>query len=284
MFRPEVVVPIKFPGIGGCGGSVSVLSGIRPRAPRGRPTSTSPHYESSRRRGGGGAGSRNPRRAGCCGAGGVLLVLLTVKPGPWCASGAGWRRSSWRPWGGTCAATVTVAVARTREHDGRRRPRGARGWARRGVHACQPSRGVPQRFRASPRGRLGDEGPTRSTRDSCQTAAAMSPSAANPAAAKAAARTGISSPPSPPRRSVMVGRGVGCRVAAALVGALVGACALPRALCRLAARTQLASRRLCNIVERTLAEKDGRPLFCCAVCNPCVRPGPTKGCAERGGR
>ena len=114
--------------------------------------------------------------------------------------------------------TVRVAVGRTREHDGRRRPRGARGWARRGVHACQPSRGVPQRFRASPRGRLGDEGPTRSTRDSCQTAAAMRPSAANPAAAKAAARTGISAE-SPPRRSVMVGRGVGGGVVGA--GAVV---------------------------------------------------------------
>ena len=117
MFRPEVVVPIKFLGTSGCGGSVSVLSGTRPRAPRGRPTSTSPHYESSRRRGGGGAGSSFPRRAGYCGAGVFSLVLLAVKPGPWCASGVGWRRSSWRPWGGTCAVTVTVAVARTRDSE-----------------------------------------------------------------------------------------------------------------------------------------------------------------------
>ena len=37
--------------------------------------------------------------------------------------------------------TVRVAVGRTREHDGRRRPRGARGWARRGVHApAEPRR------------------------------------------------------------------------------------------------------------------------------------------------
>ena len=230
MFRPEVVVPIKFLGISGCGGSAARPAGTRPRAPRGRRKSTSRRYSSNQKRGGGGAGSSFPRRVGYCGAGGVSLVSLTVKPGPWCASGVGWRRSSWRPWGGTCAVTVMVAVGRTREHDGRRRPRGARGWARRGVHACQPSRGVPQRFRASPRGRLGDEGPTRSTRDSCQTAAAMRPSAANPAAAKAAARTGISSA-LPPRRSVMVGRGVG----GCVVGARVGSCALPRAQWRLAA-------------------------------------------------
>ena len=251
MFRPEVVVPIKFRGTSGCGGNVSKLVGTRPRAPRGRPTSTSPHYESSRRRGGGGAGSRTPRRAACSFFDVVAPALLTVKPGPWCASGVGWRRSSWRPWGGTCVVTVRVAVGRTRGHDGRRRPRGARGWARRGVHACQPSRGVPQRFRASPRGRLGDEGPTRSTRDSCQTAAAMRPSAANPAAAKAAARTGISAA-SPPRRSVMVGRGVGGGVvgagAAALVGAVVGACALARAPARLAANKMPCSRRFCVIV------------------------------------
>lgn len=246
-----VKVPIKFLGTGGCGGSGGGPAGTRPRVPRGRPTSTSQHYESSRRRGGGGGGSSFPRRAACSGVDDVLLVLLTVKPGPWCASGVGWRRSSWRPWGGTCVVTVRVAVGRTREHDGRRRPRGARGWARRGVHACQPSRGVPQRFRASPRGRLGDEGPTRSTRDSCQTAAAMRPSAANPAAAKAAARTGISAA-APPRRSVMVGRGVGGGVvgagAAALVGAVVGACALARAPARLAANKMPCSRRFCVIV------------------------------------
>ena len=258
MFRPEVVVPIKFLGISGCGGSAARPAGTRPRAPRGRPTSTSQHYESSRRRGGGGAGSSFPRRAACSGVGVFSLVLLTVKPGPWCASGVGWRRSSWRPWGGTCAVTVMVAVGRTREHDGRRRPRGARGWARRGVHACQPSRGVPQRFRASPRGRLGDEGPTRSTRDSCQTAAAMRPSAANPAAAKAAARTGISAA-SPPRRSVMVGRGVGACVvgagAAALVGAVVGACALARAPAKLAASRMPRSRRFGVIVGGCICRK-----------------------------
>ena len=237
---------IKLPRINDENGSAGGPAGTRPRAPRGRPTSTSQHYESSRRRGGGGAGSRTPRREACSGAGGVLLVSLTVKPGPWCASGVGWRRSSWRPWGGTCAVTVMVAVGRTRERDGRRRPRGARGWARRGVHACQPRRGVPQRFRASPRGRLGDEGPTRSTRDSCQTAAAMRPSAANPAAAKAAARTGISSA-LPPRRSVMVGRGVGA-AACVVVGARVGSCALPRAQWRLAASRMPRSRWSCTIV------------------------------------
>ena len=117
MFRREVTVPIKFLGISGCGGSASKLSGTRPRAPRGRPTSTSPHYESSRRRGGGGAGSRTPRRAACFFFDVVAPALLTVKPGPWCASGAGWRRSSWRPWGGTCAATVRVAVGRTRDSE-----------------------------------------------------------------------------------------------------------------------------------------------------------------------
>ena len=109
MFRREVTVPIKFLGISGCGGSASKLSGTRPRAPRGRPTSTSQHYESSRRRGGGGAGSSFPRRAACSGVGVFSLVLLTVKPGPWCASGVGWRRSSWRPWGGTC---VLIPVLR----------------------------------------------------------------------------------------------------------------------------------------------------------------------------
>ena len=258
MFRPEVVVPIKFLGIGGCGGSAARPAGTRPRVPRGRPTSTSRRYSPSRRRGGGGAGSCSPRRAACSGAGGAAPALLAVKPGPWCASGVGWRRSSWRPWGGTCAVTVMVAVGRTREHDGRRRPRGARGWARRGVHACQPSRGVPQRFRASPRGRLGDEGPTRSTRDSCQTAAAMRPSAANPAAAKAAARTGISSA-LPPRRSVMVDRGVGGGVvgagAAALVGAVVGACALARAPARLTANRMPRSTRFGVIVEGASCRK-----------------------------
>ena len=34
----------------------------------------------------------SPRRAACSGVGVVSLVLLTVKPGPWCASGVGWRR------------------------------------------------------------------------------------------------------------------------------------------------------------------------------------------------
>ena len=223
MFRPEVVVPIKFLGIGGCGGSVSTLSGTRPRVPRGRPTSTSQHYESSRRRGGGGGGSSSPRRAACSGVGGVLLVLLTVQPGPWCASGVGWRRSSWRPWGGTCVVTVMVAVARTREHDGRRRPRGARGWARRGVQ----TRADPRALRPNQGRRRGVSGVLRGTLSPHQTAAAMRPSAANPAAAKAAARTGISSA-LPPRRSVMVGRGVGA-AACVVVGARVGSCALPRA-------------------------------------------------------
>ena len=109
MFRQVVAVPIKFLGTSGCGGSAARPAGTRPRAPRGRPTSTSQHYESSRRRGGGGAGSRNPRRAACSGAGVFSLVSLTVKPGPWCASGVGWRRSSWRPWGGTC---VLIPVLR----------------------------------------------------------------------------------------------------------------------------------------------------------------------------
>ena len=57
------------------------------------------------------------RRAACFFFDVVAPALLTVKPGPWCASGAGWRRSSWRPWGGTCAATVRVAVGRTRDSE-----------------------------------------------------------------------------------------------------------------------------------------------------------------------
>ena len=86
----------------------------------------------------------------------------------------------------------------------------------------------------------------------------MSPSAANPAAAKAAARTGISSA-LPPRRSVMVGRGVGgCVVgagAAALVGAVVGACALARAPARLTANRMPRSTRFGVIVESVPSRK-----------------------------
>ena len=151
MFRPEVVVPIKFLGTGGCGGSAARPAGTRPRAPRGRPTSTSQHYESSRRRGGGGAGSRTPRLGACSGAGGVLLVLLTVKPGPWCASGAGWRRSSWRPWGGTCAATVMAAVGRTRGHI---REEAAARRARLG-EARRPDPRRPARLEAEPGSKAG---------------------------------------------------------------------------------------------------------------------------------
>ena len=49
------------------------------------------------------------RRAACFFFDVVAPALLTVKPGPWCASGVGWRRSSWRPWGGTC---VLIPVLR----------------------------------------------------------------------------------------------------------------------------------------------------------------------------
>ena len=227
MCRQVVEVPIKFPRIN----DAAVVSRRTRWDPSSRSSGPSDVHlatlliqsKTRRRR----RGSSSPRRAACFGFDVVAPACNCGKPGPWCASGVGWRRSSWRPWGGTCVVTVMVAVGRTREHDGRRRPRGARGAGRGAASTRQPSRGVPQRFRASPRGRLGDEGPTRSTRDSCQTAAAMRPSAANPAAAKAAARTGISSA-LPPRRSVMVGRGVGV-VGAGVVGARRRACALARA-------------------------------------------------------